>query len=315
MKIIATALLIYFGMYAFVSIALCYTLNILESIIAYLLIHAFTVVTFERKKAQREGTETRSDMNRPLNEVTTLGYIFLNFSSFASILNPFQLFQLLLQLFGQLRLTCACASPKPEDYTQAINYGLPFRDEFFIVNGGVTKETSHSWNIITQRYAYDFVIVGANGKTYRGKGRQKEDYFCYGKEIISVADGEVVKCLDGVRDAPFVGTYIVDFLASNFIGNHVIIQHSAYEFSLYAHLIPGSLEVSEGQKIKRGGLIGLCGNSGHSTEPHLHFHFQNKKNFYFAYGLPIKFSDMRINGKNIEGSHFISTGEAVRPKY
>ncbi len=76
-----------------------------------------------------------------------------------------------------------------------------------------------------------------------------------------------------------------------------MIKHNDQEYSFLAHFIPGSIKVKEGDTVKRGQVIGKCGNSGHSTEPHLHFHFQDHPNFYLGRGIPIKFKDLKINGE------------------
>jgi murein DD-endopeptidase MepM/ murein hydrolase activator NlpD len=62
-------------------------------------------------------------------------------------------------------------------------------------------------------------------------------------------------------------------------GNYVIIDHGNGEYSFLAHLKKGSMVVAVGDSLKSGQFIGLCGNSGNSSEPHLHYHLQNKPIF------------------------------------
>jgi murein DD-endopeptidase MepM/ murein hydrolase activator NlpD len=76
----------------------------------------------------------------------------------------------------------------------------------------------------------------------------------------------------------------------DFRGNFVIIKHHDKEYSFIAHFRLDSINVKKGQKVIQGQVIGLCGNSGHSTEPHIHFHLQDSANFWIATGLPIKFT-------------------------
>lgn len=178
-------------------------------------------------------------------------------------------------------------------------------------NGGTTEQNSHSWGVLTQRYAYDFVQVDEQMERHVGAGTAVSDYFCYGEEIVAVADGTVVKVVDRVRTAPFVGYGIVDFLATNFVGNHLIIEHETAVYSLSAHLIKGSISVKEGERVQAGQVIGRCGHSGHSSEPHLHFHVQDRANFYFGMGLPIQFAGLEIDGKSVaQGS--VEAGDFVR---
>jgi hypothetical protein len=160
-----------------------------------------------------------------------------------------------------------------------------------VFNGGVTKETSHSWSIPSQRFAYDLVKYGRNGRSFDGDGRRLDDYFCFDAPILAPANGVVIKARDGIRDAPHVGTFWMDWLTRSIAGNSVLIKHADSEYCLLAHLKRGSVRVKTGQTVKRGQEIGRCGHSGNSTEPHLHFQFQNGKSFYFNSGLPVRFSE------------------------
>lgn len=215
-----------------------------------------------------------------------------------SLLNPFQLVQIILQAVGNIWLQSKAKSGDTENQLPAnqTRYTLPVEGEWFVYNGGVSEKTSHSWDVLTQRYAYDFVQVDEQMKRHSGEGTSLTEYYCFGKNIVAAAEGTVVKVVDRVRSAPFVGYGVVDFLATNFVGNHVIIQHTENEFGLYAHLIKGTIPVNPGERVQRGQVIGQCGHSGHSSEPHLHFHLQDGPNFYFAMGLPIRFSDVMVEG-------------------
>ena len=64
-----------------------------------------------------------------------------------------------------------------------------------MANGGITKETSHSWNICSQRYAYDFYIQ-ENGRTFRNNVKKLNDYLCYGEPVLAAANGTVVEIQD-----------------------------------------------------------------------------------------------------------------------
>jgi murein DD-endopeptidase MepM/ murein hydrolase activator NlpD len=180
------------------------------------------------------------------------------------------------------------------------------------MNGGVTRETSHSWDLVAQRYAYDFVVADEAGKRHRADGTHTEHYFCYGEPVLAPADGVVIHVRDGVRDAPWVGTGWVDWLCRDFGGNSVTLQHAEGEYSHSAHLIPGSIPVRPGESIRCGQRIGLCGNSGHSTEPHLHFQVQDHPDFFEAFGLPIAFSSCRVNGGPATEPVHLQSGLRVR---
>jgi hypothetical protein len=147
---------------------------------------------------------------------------------------------------------------------------LPFAGKWLVVWGGDTKELNQHHDARNQRFAFDFLGVGADGKTRKGNKRENEDYYAFGREIFAPADGIVTDVITGVRDNvpgsmnPYSG-----------LGNAVFIQHSQYEVSVLAHFKRGSIEVKVGDEVKRSQLLGLCGNSGNSSEPHLHYHLQN----------------------------------------
>ncbi len=46
--------------------------------------------------------------------------------------------------------------------------------------------------------------------------------------------------------------------------------------------------------MKSGDIVGRCGNSGHSTQPHLHYHLMDRANFFLAVSLPVQFSDFDV---------------------
>ena len=84
------------------------------------------------------------------------------------------------------------------------------------------------------------------------------------------------------------------------LGNHVILDHRNGEFSVLAHLHQGSLTVKTGDRVKAGQVLGTCGNSGNSSEPHLHYHLQNSPEFKTGAGLPAQFVDYSADGQSVD---------------
>lgn len=82
----------------------------------------------------------------------------------------------------------------------------------------------------------------------------------------------------------------MDPLAWSLAGNYVIIRHEGGEYSLLAHLRRGSVRVRPGDRVRQGQVMGECGNSGSSSEPHLHFQVQDHPNFLLCASLPVRFS-------------------------
>lgn len=179
--------------------------------------------------------------------------------------------------------------PDKDNFIPAVKYSLPFCGAWVAVNGGVTKEFSHSWDVNSQRYAYDFIILDSDGKSYSGNAAVLSDYYCYGKEILAPADGSVIEVRIDCGDSKIMGSGKPDPLIKDIRGNYIVIQHAENEYSCLAHLMPNSISVSIGEQVKRKQQIALCGNSGNTSEPHLHFQIQNGKSFFNSVGLPIHF--------------------------
>ncbi|GAB4517262.1 MAG: hypothetical protein OHK0046_23650 [Anaerolineae bacterium] len=223
---------------------------------------------------------------------------------------PSQFIQLTRHIIGQMRAESR-GYTSVELYQQKVRYCLPFEGTWYVINGGTTPQTSHSWDIVGQRFAYDFVVTDAALRRWRTEGKQPDDYLCYGLPILAPADGEVVAVVDNVRDAPGVGTGWIDVFTRHFPGNAVTIRHAEGEYSFLAHLIPGSIRVKPGDTVQQGEIIGLCGNSGHSTEPHLHFHVQDHEDFFQAAGVPIAFDGVKKDGTEIQGPVYLVRGTHV----
>ena len=147
---------------------------------------------------------------------------------------------------------------------------LPFRGKWLVFWGGDTKELNYHHDTPNQQFAFDFVSVDDTGKTHKGDGKTNEDYLAFGREVLPPADGVVVEVINGVRDN--VPGSMNPYSA---VGNAVLIQHRDNEVSVMAHFKLDSIKVKVGDKVTKGQLIGFCGNSGNSSEPHLHYHLQN----------------------------------------
>jgi len=168
---------------------------------------------------------------------------------------------------------------------------LPFDGEWLVFWGGDTKEQNHHHGNTAQNFAFDFV-EGAVG--------DRNDSF--GQDIFATDDGIVVEAVEGIRDNDPMHTN--DYML---LGNHVVIQHGNL-FSITAHLQQGSLLVRKGDKVISGQKIGACGNSGNSSESHLHFHLQDSFNYTrinddykskqpVAKGCEVAFKEIIVNGE------------------
>lgn len=151
---------------------------------------------------------------------------------------------------------------------------------------------------IAQRFAIDFVQLNPDGRTFTGDEKNNKSYRCYGVEALAVADGIVVATKDGIpENIPGATSRAVPITLETVGGNHVILDLGNGRFAFYAHLQPGSLRVKKGDKVRRGQVVGLVGNSGNSTEPHLHFHISNANSPLGSEGLPYAFPSFEVEGK------------------
>ncbi len=168
---------------------------------------------------------------------------------------------------------------------------LPFREEWFVYWGGTQVEQNYHVAEISQQYAYDLLMV-ENGASHRGEGTKNEDYLVYGKDVIAPCDGRVVQVIEGVSDN-IPGKTNPEQLT----GNTVVLRTDAEEFVLFAHLKKSSIKVEEGQDVRRGEVLAQCGNSGNSTEPHLHLSLQNQIDMDGATGAKLYFDRLMVNGE------------------
>jgi murein DD-endopeptidase MepM/ murein hydrolase activator NlpD len=216
-------------------------------------------------------------------------------STLALQVNPWVQLQAVRQLLGHgvISLRYRFDLPDPESFEQATTYRLPVEGEWTVATGSHDRAWSHSWSVLTQRYAYDFVRTDADGRTHAGDGTDPAAYHCWEEPVLAPADGVVVAASDGHRDAPRTRGWL-DLAQRDIRGNFVVLEHTPGEYSVLAHLREGSVAVSEGERVRAGQRVGLCGHSGNSTEPHLHFHVQDSPSFYHAAGLPVVFDDLAV---------------------
>lgn len=127
------------------------------------------------------------------------------------------------------------------------------------------------------------------------------DYYCFGRKVIAPSAGPVVSVENGVDDnVPGAMN------PGQPMGNHVIIDNDNGEFFFSAHFKKGSVTVRPGDALKAGDLLGLTGNSGNSSEPHVHYHLQDTANLGKSRGLPAFFMDYTADGRPV------SRGEPVK---
>lgn len=168
---------------------------------------------------------------------------------------------------------------------------LPFNGEWFVYWGGVTETQNYHVNEVTQQYAYDLMKV-KDGVSYDGDPMDNESYFAFGEEIIAPCAARVITVIDGVPD-----NIPGETNPQELTGNTIVLQTDRGEFVLLAHLMKGSIIVEEGQDISKGEILAKCGNSGNSTEAHLHLSLQNAADMEDSIGAKLYFDRIEVNGE------------------
>jgi hypothetical protein len=138
---------------------------------------------------------------------------------------------------------------------------------------------------VSQRFAIDWIKIDANSQQSNGDSNKNENWPTYGQKAIAVMDAKVVSVLDGLPER-VPNALPPDTTMQNVTGNHVILDLGRGYYAFYAHLQPGSLKVRVGDRVKRGQVLALLGNSGNTTAPHLHFHVSDGIGPLSSQGLP-----------------------------
>jgi len=189
-------------------------------------------------------------------------------------------------------------------------FRFPLRGDWFAAVGP-TMHTAHRW-ALPEEFAYDIAKLGDGNLSHRGSGAQFRDYYGYGATVLAAADGVVVgtandqpenaamlrrpdESLDayGARVQEMQGGFLSKG-ARGIAGNFVVIDHENGEYSVYAHLQPGSVRVRAGERIAVGTPLGKLGSSGNSTEPHLHFQVCDGPDPLTCAGIPVQFRNVTL---------------------
>ncbi|MFF3546144.1 M23 family metallopeptidase [Streptomyces platensis] len=188
-------------------------------------------------------------------------------------------------------------------------------------NSPADKVPSHGTRAYGQAYAIDIVAEPASGARpgfgWWPLARRGADFPAFGAPLLAVADATVVHADDRQRDhlsrtswPALVYFLVVEAVfrslggARRVIGNHVILDLGGGTYALYAHVRRGSLTVRPGDRVRSGQPIGQCGNSGNSTEPHVHFQLMDAAAPDAADGLPFTWQGVGVpaNGETFEAA-------------
>jgi hypothetical protein len=140
---------------------------------------------------------------------------------------------------------------------------------------------------IGQRYAIDWIQLGDDGNSFNGDKHKNSSYHAWDQEIHAVADGKIVEVRDGIAEnVPNTDKLAVAITSDTLAGNHIIEDLGDGRYAAYAHLRPGTLKVKVGDTVHPGDVLAHLGNTGNSSEPHLHFQICDAPSFPDSEGLP-----------------------------
>lgn len=174
--------------------------------------------------------------------------------------------------------------------------------------------TINNVTTVDQRYAQDwFYIDPVNGSAAAGNATLARNFLGYGKELLAVADGTVVQVRDGVPENEII-YHKIPFAFETGTGNTVIIGIGNDTYAGYCHIVPGSIRVKAGDRVKEGDVIALLGNTGQSDIPHLHFEVvKGRPAIIGGEGYPFVFREYRRIADRINETELETTGSL--PKY
>jgi hypothetical protein len=180
----------------------------------------------------------------------------------------------------------------------------PLRGSVWMAANGPSSSTGHRRAMIAidgaphiaQRFAIDYLKINAQGRSFVGDSSKNSSYIAYGNDALAVADARVVAVKDGIpENVP--GSRAVPITLETVGGNHVILDLGNGRYAFYAHLQPGSIRVRVGDQVRTGQVLGLVGNSGNSTEPHLHFHLSDANSPLGSEGIPYVHQSLDVIGR------------------
>lgn len=180
----------------------------------------------------------------------------------------------------------------------------PLAGERYIAADGCCDAVRHTRAVLpvngqiflAQRYAIDYEQADEQNRIFTGDPKDPASYEIFGKQVYAVADGTVVGTRNDLPEQT-PGTYPADIPIDEADGNFVVLDIGDGFYVNYAHMQPGSVRPKVGDKVSRGDVIGLVGNSGNSVAPHLHLHVMDAPSPLAAQGLPYLYDRFTITGQ------------------
>ena len=208
----------------------------------------------------------------------------------------------------------AFVAPVDIDNMDVFVFGPPLEGSGWVAINGCCDAITHvrsnlavnGKNHISQRYAIDWMKIDQENRLYVGDPQILDNWSGYNQNVLAVSDARVVRVVDKFPDQiPFILPAQVGAITLDEIdGNHVILALPNGQFAFYAHLIPGSITVEEGDFVTKGQIIAKLGNTGNTSAPHLHLHIMETASSLGSNGLPHVFEEYNLIGRTTDQSFF-----------
>lgn len=189
----------------------------------------------------------------------------------------------------------------------------PVRGRWVAVNSPADRVPSHGMHAYGQTYAIDLVYHPDQDRPWAGTVRRPlasrpEAFPGFGQPVLAPADGVVLRVRDHQRDHwsrnswPALIYLVAEGVVrealgpGRILGNHIVLDLGDGVYAAFAHLRRGSARVERGQRVTAGQQLAECGNSGNSTEPHVHFQLMDHPRVLLAGGVPFRFGGFGDSG-------------------
>jgi hypothetical protein len=192
----------------------------------------------------------------------------------------------------------------------------PLRGDHWLAANGPDNTAGHRRSLlslsgearIAQRFAIDWVRLFDDGRTFRGDSLANTSYRAFGADVVAVADGVVVGAVGEIpENTPDLVARAVPMTPGTVVGNYILLDIGSRAWAVYGHLQRGSVLVRPGQTVRRGQTLARVGNTGNSTEPHLHFHIADRGSPLDSEGVPYAFSRFALEADGPEVTRALST--------
>jgi murein DD-endopeptidase MepM/ murein hydrolase activator NlpD len=196
-----------------------------------------------------------------------------------------------------------------DDHPSEIDIRLPLEGPITVAWGGPEVSTNYHVSAPAERWAYDLLMT-IDGRSHAGDGRSVSDYYVYAQPVIAPADGRIVSVHDGDPDAM---PHAPESRRAG--GNRIVLEIAPGQFLFLVHLKAGSIAVTAGKFVRQGDVIARVGNSGNSSEPHLHVHVQDTAVPGRGQGIPFYFSRYVKLPDNVPVSRAMPAGGIRRGRF